>query len=85
MKLRHLIALGVAGCTGYAAYHVYKTATNLKQKSQKLMTLAKEFQLISQKFVAALTTLTTSFQHFKQSDKIWITNVAFLNKKLIAA
>lgn len=30
MKLRHLIALGVAGCTGYAAYHVYKNRDQFK-------------------------------------------------------
>lgn len=30
MKLRHLIALGVAGYTGYAAYHVYKNRDQFK-------------------------------------------------------
>ena len=30
MKLRHLIALGVAGCAGYAAIMSIKTATNFK-------------------------------------------------------
>ncbi|AQP41413.1 lipoprotein [Streptococcus gallolyticus] len=30
MKLRHLIALGVAGCAGYAAYHVYKNRDQFK-------------------------------------------------------
>ena len=30
MKLRHLIALGVASCTGYAAYHVYKNRDQFK-------------------------------------------------------
>ena len=30
MKLRHLIALGVAGCAGYVAYHVYKNRDQFK-------------------------------------------------------
>ena len=30
MKLRHLIALGVAVCAGYAAYHVYKNRDQFK-------------------------------------------------------
>ena len=30
MKLRHLIALGVAGCAGYAAYNIYKNRDQFK-------------------------------------------------------
>lgn len=85
MKLRHLIALGVAGCAGYAAYHVYKNRDQFKAEIAEADDISERISTDIVKFVAVLTTLTTSFQHFKQSAKIWITNVAFLNKKPIAA
>ena len=63
-----------------------KTATNFKAEIAEADDISERISTDIVKIRRSIDDINNpSFQHFKQSAKIWITNVAFLNKKPIAA